>query len=55
MKNIRIYISPTYKKELKKLKRKNYPVELISICLKAILENDTSKLKKMKHHQLKGK
>ncbi|WP_260983189.1 type II toxin-antitoxin system YafQ family toxin [Lactobacillus johnsonii] len=55
MKNIRIYISPTYKKELKKLKRKNYPVELISICLKAILENDTSKLRKMKHHQLKGK
>lgn len=45
MKNIRIYISPTYKKELKKLKRKNYPVELISICPKAILENEAPSIK----------
>ena len=29
MKQVEIYFSPTYKKELKKLKKKNYPIKLI--------------------------
>lgn len=54
MKQVEIYFSPTYKKELKKLKKKNYPIKLITQCLKAIIAQDNKILKKIKHHSLQG-
>lgn len=54
MKQVEVYFSPTYKKELKKLKKKNYPIKLITQCLKAIIAQDNKILKKIKHHSLQG-
>lgn len=47
MKQVEVYFSPTYKKELKKLKKKNYPIKLITQCLKAIIAQDNKILKKL--------
>lgn len=55
MTDFEVYVSPTYKRELKKLKRKHYPIKLISVCLRAILKNDTKQRMKIKDHPLKGK
>lgn len=54
MKNIEVYVTPTYKKELKRLKRKHYPIKLITKCLTAIINNDRKTLKRIKNHNLKG-
>ena len=43
-----------FEKELKKLKKKHYPIQAIEPCLSAILNKDTNTLKKIKDHSLKG-
>ncbi|MCI1290224.1 MAG: type II toxin-antitoxin system YafQ family toxin [Lactobacillus sp.] len=54
MSNFEIYASPTFKKELKRLKRKHYPINLITICLQAIMTRDPANLTKIKDHPLTG-
>jgi len=45
---------PTFKREFKKLKKKHYPVELVSLCLRAIDEHDIEALKQIDDHALHG-
>lgn len=42
-------------RNLKRLKKKHFPIELIKGCVIAILENDEKVLTKIKDHSLKGK
>lgn len=46
--------TPRFKRSFKKLKKKHYPVELIMYCLGAIIENDTSTMRRIKVHSLTG-
>ncbi|WP_203652163.1 type II toxin-antitoxin system mRNA interferase toxin, RelE/StbE family [Secundilactobacillus yichangensis] len=45
---------PTFKREFKKLKKKHYPVELVSLCLHAIDEQDAEILTQIDDHALHG-
>lgn len=49
-----IWITSTFARELKKQKKANYPIHLITKCLKYIVKNDSKKRIQMKDHQLHG-
>ncbi|TPR26155.1 type II toxin-antitoxin system mRNA interferase toxin, RelE/StbE family [Apilactobacillus micheneri] len=44
-----------FKKNLKRLKKKHYPVNVIKPCLNAIINNNTNVCNKIKDHKLSGK
>lgn len=50
-----IEYSSTFKRDLKRLKRKHYPVHLITACIEAIVDRDAIKLRIIKDHALSGK
>lgn len=41
-----IWVTSTFARELKKQKKKNYPIHLITKCLQYIIDNDSDKCKK---------
>ena len=45
----------SFERELKKLVKKNFPITVLKPCLKAIMEQDTLLLKRIKDHALKDK
>lgn len=52
--SIDIWVTSSFTRELKKLKKANYPIHLITRCLKYIINNNEDKRKQMKDHQLTG-
>lgn len=50
-----IKYTSSFLRELKKLRKKHYPVKLLSNCLKAISEQDINTLRRIKDHALQGK
>lgn len=51
---IEIWATSTFTRQLKKLKKANYPVHLITVCLKYILQGNQDKKRIIKDHQLSG-
>lgn len=52
--SVDIWVTSTFARQLKKLKKENYPIHLITKCLKYIITNDTENRIKIKDHQLYG-
>lgn len=52
---MKIKSTPSFKRELKQLAKKHYPINLLNDCLKAIANNDKPTLQKIKDHALTGK
>lgn len=49
-----IWATSAFIRQLKKLKKDNYPVHLITICLKYIVQDNQDKKHVIKDHQLTG-
>lgn len=43
-----------FERQLKKLARKHYPIQVLKSCIAAIVNNDQQLLKKIKDHSLEG-
>lgn len=52
--SVDIWITNSFARELKKQKKANYPIHLITKCLGYIVNNNEDKRKQIKDHQLKG-
>lgn len=53
--SVDVWVTSIFARELKKQKKANYPIHLITKCLSYIINDDQEKRAKMKDHQLKGK
>lgn len=52
--SIDIWLTSTFVRELKRLKKAHYPIHLITKCLSFIINDNKEKRIQMKDHQLKG-
>lgn len=52
--SIDIWLTSTFVRELKRLKKAHYPIHLITKCLSSIINDNKEKRIQMKDHQLKG-
>ena len=51
---MKIKSTGAFDRQLQKLARKHYPIDLIKNCVTAIIERDNETLRKVKDHELEG-
>ncbi|WP_025023321.1 type II toxin-antitoxin system YafQ family toxin [Companilactobacillus nodensis] len=51
---MKINRTKSFDREIKKLAKKHFPIQILKPCIKAIVEKDESILIKIKDHSLKG-
>ena len=52
---MKIKTTKAFERELKKLKKKHFPIEILKPCVAAIVAQDQATLKRIKDHALQGK
>ncbi|KRN83183.1 RelE [Ligilactobacillus acidipiscis] len=52
---MKIKATKAFERELKKLKKKHFPIEILKPCVAAIVAQDQATLKRIKDHALQGK